>query len=157
MLGDRVVAEPDGHQCHDLALASGHLVEQARRPQVGSGWDASSAITRRANPAPPDDVLRRSASKWTLILSYNRIVLANILFPGSQPCSHGVPQRCCCGAPDRHAGKEKARSSGLSLSCAEEDSNLHPVIPDQALNLARLPIPPSARANAAEYSHALRA
>ena len=26
--------------------------------------------------------------------------------------------------------------------CAEEDSNLHPVIPDQALNLARLPIPP---------------
>ena len=29
--------------------------------------------------------------------------------------------------------------------CAEEDSNLHPVIPDQALNLARLPIPPSAR------------
>src|SRR4051794_41263265 len=31
------------------------------------------------------------------------------------------------------------------LECAEEDSNLHPVIPDQALNLARLPIPPSAR------------
>jgi uncharacterized protein len=31
------------------------------------------------------------------------------------------------------------------LACAEEDSNLHPVIPDQALNLARLPIPPSAR------------
>jgi predicted DNA-binding transcriptional regulator AlpA len=30
-------------------------------------------------------------------------------------------------------------------TCAEEDSNLHPVIPDQALNLARLPIPPSAR------------
>jgi len=29
----------------------------------------------------------------------------------------------------------KARSRGLSLSCAEEDSNLHPVIPDQALNL----------------------
>jgi hypothetical protein len=41
--------------------------------------------------------------------------------------------------------REKARSRGLSLSCAEEDSNLHPVIPDQALNLARLPIPPSAR------------
>src|SRR3954451_1435289 len=39
---------------------------------------------------------------------------------------------------------------GLSL-CAEEDSNLHPVIPDQALNLARLPIPPSARGDG-EYS-----
>ena len=35
--------------------------------------------------------------------------------------------------------------------CAEEDSNLHPVSPDQALNLARLPIPPSARGNG-EYS-----
>src|SRR5215207_3849145 len=39
---------------------------------------------------------------------------------------------------------------GLSR-CAEEDSNLHPVIPDQALNLARLPIPPSAR-GLAQYS-----
>ena len=37
--------------------------------------------------------------------------------------------------------------------CAEEDSNLHPVIPDQALNLARLPIPPSAR-GLAQYSRA---
>src|ERR671921_272509 len=37
------------------------------------------------------------------------------------------------------------------LPCAEEDSNLHPVIPDQALNLARLPIPPSARGRS-EYS-----
>ena len=36
-------------------------------------------------------------------------------------------------------------AAGLFRVCAEEDSNLHPVIPDQALNLARLPIPPSAR------------
>src|SRR3954464_9014546 len=35
--------------------------------------------------------------------------------------------------------------------CAEEDSNLHPVIPDQALNLARLPIPPSARGRTRVY------
>ena len=40
--------------------------------------------------------------------------------------------------------------------CAEEDSNLHPVIPDQALNLARLPIPPSAR-GLAEYSRGVGA
>ena len=32
-----------------------------------------------------------------------------------------------------------------SLQCAEEDSNLHGVIPHKALNLARLPIPPPAR------------
>src|SRR5512134_1179601 len=32
---------------------------------------------------------------------------------------------------------------GLLLSwCRREDSNLHPVNPDQTLNLARLPIPP---------------
>ena len=45
---------------------------------------------------------------------------------------------------------ESPALAGLSR-CAEEDSNLHPVIPDQALNLARLPIPPSAR-GLAEYS-----
>jgi repressor LexA len=48
----------------------------------------------------------------------------------------------------------KAPTSGALLRCAEEDSNLHPVIPDQALNLARLPIPPSAQAGA-EYSPAV--
>src|SRR3954470_14662774 len=32
--------------------------------------------------------------------------------------------------------------------CAEEDSNLHGVIPHKALNLARLPIPPPARGRA---------
>ena len=31
----------------------------------------------------------------------------------------------------------KAPASGAFDTCAEEDSNLHPVIPDQALNLAR--------------------
>ena len=31
--------------------------------------------------------------------------------------------------------KEKARLCGPYLLCAEEDSNLHPVIPDQALNI----------------------
>jgi hypothetical protein len=30
---------------------------------------------------------------------------------------------------------KKPRQSGASVKCAEEDSNLHPVIPDQALNL----------------------
>src|SRR5918998_698619 len=46
---------------------------------------------------------------------------------------------------------EKAPRLRGFLVCAEEDSNLHPVIPDQALNLARLPIPPSAR-GPAQYS-----
>ena len=48
--------------------------------------------------------------------------------------------------PDRLCARndESPAFAGLSR-CAEEDSNLHPVIPDQALNLARLPIPPSAR------------
>jgi repressor LexA len=46
----------------------------------------------------------------------------------------------------RRKEREKPRRAGLCLRCAEEDSNLHPVIPDQALNLARLPIPPSAQA-----------
>ena len=35
------------------------------------------------------------------------------------------------------AENEKAAAGGPSRTCAEEDSNLHPVIPDQALNLAR--------------------
>jgi repressor LexA len=40
--------------------------------------------------------------------------------------------------------------------CAEEDSNLHPLIGDQALNLARLPIPPSARGSASIAPRVLR-
>jgi hypothetical protein len=36
--------------------------------------------------------------------------------------------------PSRHAQREKALL-GRTFACAEEDSNLHPVIPDQALNL----------------------
>src|SRR3954451_9705756 len=42
---------------------------------------------------------------------------------------------------------EKKAPLCRAFPCAEEDSNLHPVNPDQALNLARLPIPPSARAS----------
>ena len=38
--------------------------------------------------------------------------------------------------PSGRRAHRKARSHGLSLSCAEEDSNLHPVIPDQALKLS---------------------
>jgi hypothetical protein len=54
------------------------------------------------------------------------------------------------------AERRKPRRNGAFAECAEEDSNLHPVIPDQALNLARLPIPPSARVSA-EYSLGRRA
>ena len=80
--------------------------------------------------------------------------LGNLPFPSSQPCSHGVLHRGLPALDGRLADKEKARCCGLSLSCAEEDSNLHPVIPDQALNLARLPIPPSAQ-GLAQYSRGL--
>jgi hypothetical protein len=58
------------------------------------------------------------------------------------------PVFACSAAETRlHATRRttKAPTSGAFARCAEEDSNLHPVIPDQALNLARLPIPPSAR------------
>src|SRR5215218_4511284 len=53
--------------------------------------------------------------------------------------------------PASERENEKAPQMPGFITCAEEDSNLHPVIPDQALNLARLPIPPSAR-GLAEYS-----
>ena len=36
---------------------------------------------------------------------------------------------------DATARDDKAPPCGAFASCAEEDSNLHPVIPDQALNL----------------------
>ena len=40
-----------------------------------------------------------------------------------------------------HTGAPTGLASGLFRVCAEEDSNLHPVIPDQALNpIHRLPI-----------------
>src|SRR5687767_15708477 len=60
-------------------------------------------------------------------------------------------------SPVRANEPENAKSPATRgfRTCAEEDSNLHPVIPDQALNLARLPIPPSAR-GLAEYSRAGR-
>ena len=54
---------------------------------------------------------------------------------------HGLERR---PMSSRDLRTRKAPTCG-AFRCAEEDSNLHPVIPDQALNLARLPIPPSAR------------
>ncbi len=57
----------------------------------------------------------------------------------------GVAARCSPPDRSRSPRTRKAPPSGAFRECAEEDSNLHPVIPDQALNLARLPIPPSAR------------
>ena len=54
-----------------------------------------------------------------------------------------------CGPSESQPRTTKAPTCGAFARCAEEDSNLHPVIPDQALNLARLPIPPSARVPAA--------
>ena len=38
-------------------------------------------------------------------------------------------------ADDTAAETPKAPPCGAFVQCAEEDSNLHPVIPDQALNL----------------------
>src|SRR3954471_4506520 len=58
--------------------------------------------------------------------------------------SHGAGTRY-------YRDEENPPACRLFRLCAEEDSNLHPVIPDQALNLARLPIPPSAR-GLAQYS-----
>src|SRR6201991_2544115 len=75
-----------------------------------------------------------------------------------QSCSHvSAPVSACSHLPEAVASRTtKPRCLRGFVSCAEEDSNLHPVIPDQALNLARLPIPPSAQAGA-EYSPGPRA
>ena len=62
--------------------------------------------------------------------------------------------RAATKAPQRSAKRRKPCVCRAS-SCAEEDSNLHPVSLDQALNLARLPIPPSAR-GLAQYSRGAR-
>src|SRR5687768_9624794 len=51
-------------------------------------------------------------------------------------------------------GGESPARAGLVNECAEEDSNLHGVIPHKALNLARLPIPPPALAGAQNCSAA---
>src|SRR5919206_4869192 len=78
--------------------------------------------------------LRRSERDWG----------TGDVFPSCQKRCHdgnSPPQR------KRTDGPENAKTPPERgfLACAEEDSNLHPVNPDQALNLARLPIPPSAR------------
>src|SRR5215218_2527721 len=71
----------------------------------------------------------------------------NSRVPTCQPRCQGVPTLA-----DRESPRtKKPRFMRGFFQCAEEDSNLHPVIPDQALNLARLPIPPSARGRS-EYS-----
>src|SRR6187402_1778645 len=82
-----------------------------------------------------------------LLLSWWATVWATAMWPSCQRALSEKP------APVTEIPPENAKSpAGRGFSrCAEEDSNLHPVIPDQALNLARLPIPPSAR-GLAEYS-----
>jgi hypothetical protein len=61
--------------------------------------------------------------------------------PPLASCHENLPHPAGGNRP----GTRKAPQMRGFHVCAEEDSNLHPVIPDQALNLARLPIPPSAR------------
>ena len=96
------------------------LVEKLNRE---CGFDAWGRITVVV-PAPPKrDALRFNCDRRVLPKKLPRSALVVRLF----------------GQDMRKAPLCRA------FSCAEEDSNLHPVIPDQALNLARLPIPPSAR------------
>ena len=59
-------------------------------------------------------------------------------------CQGGLSRECPTNVGELLKNTKAPHMRGLPR-CAEEDSNLHPVIPDQALNLARLPIPPSAR------------
>ena len=60
-------------------------------------------------------------------------------FAGSYPRRCATPS---AASPSRTgSGRTKAPPCGAFAQCAEEDSNLHPVIPDQALNpVHRLPI-----------------
>jgi hypothetical protein len=110
-------------------------------PTSGGGWSR-----KRASPTecPPDDTSDGAISascdgpgRW--------LHCAPRMLPKKLPRSALVVR--LFGQEMREAPLCRA------FSCAAEDSNLHPVIPDQALNLARLPIPPSARVRP-EYSPA---
>ncbi len=103
---------------------------------------ASSRVAKRFRPP----ACQRTRYRWRVLSNWT---LTDTSWVGptwsSSECSRcheGVsPEDAShrCGA-----GNEKTPLERGFLACAEEDSNLHPVIPDQALNLARLPIPPSA-------------
>jgi hypothetical protein len=54
-------------------------------------------------------------------------------------CRHGRPPT---GRVALGRERQEPRHAGPSLRCTEEDSNLHPVIPDRALNLAREGVDP---------------
>jgi hypothetical protein len=102
-----------------------------RRPSRRIGRRDSLSRPRRPPPCRP-------ASYCTLMSCASDRLPAwgTSCAPGLTPVLGVCPQPLL---PDRlHAPRRqrKARKRGLSLSCAEEDSNLHPVIPDQALNMA---------------------
>jgi hypothetical protein len=58
-------------------------------------------------------------------------------------CQRALPRKFAPQRGPRGPRTTKAPTCGAFARCAEEDSNLHPVIPDQALNLAREIVDPS--------------
>src|SRR3954454_3564768 len=56
---------------------------------------------------------------------------------GCSPAARDVVTECWPPSERSTAGTAKAPRCGAFVQCAEEDSNLHPVSPDQALNLIR--------------------
>src|SRR5829696_2954530 len=76
---------------------------------MGGSWRSSVPVRRRSGRRSPIPARRRRRTR-----------------PLRSP-----------SCPEARRGTKKPRRRGAFVRWAEEDSNLHPVIPDQALNLAR--------------------
>jgi len=92
-----------------------------------------------SNEAPADTTHSPSVAVG-FVVDAHRVPLDRGPQTGHTSVAHLSLDRCRGKWPTgrrRAWGTKKPRVRGASLRCAEEDSNLHPVIPDQALNLAR--------------------
>ena len=129
----------------DWMLQSDDLDDRPKRLVEGDG------LLLGAKPPRPLPALLAPAHAPPVLCS-NRSRQSRHASSGPQGATHLWPR--CQEAVSREGGpspEKKSPSTTKALRmqgfrrCAEEDSNLHPLSVDQALNLARLPIPPSAR------------
>jgi hypothetical protein len=109
------VASALGRRRSPTTRAAGRYIGSRPRPSTWSGL-APSLSSRK------DSALHRLAPVIGISTNWGH---------SWRPCCQG----CCHGMwPHQAHNDENPAFAGLSR-CAEEDSNLHPVIPDQALNL----------------------
>jgi hypothetical protein len=130
-------------RAHTDARSGRRAGAQVETPRVPTKPGTPRWVTRRRSGSPRK-ARRRASSGWAGGCCHGRDARR-----GAGPSQRGtLPKKLPrSGVAVRHRARDRRKAPLCrAFRCAEEDSNLHPVIPDQALNLVtRLSYPSQSR------------